>query len=115
MTQAVNCPGCHQQIAIDDSPQQIQLNQLQTEVEQLQKEPKAPSFIPGFRCTNGNCEQIHKNSRYTNRPKGKCRNCDQFSANKEGKCPWCNQNDIEEIDKEELEDLGVKLPDHYNK
>lgn len=110
MTQAVDCPSCRQQIAIDDSPQQIQLNQLQIELEQLQKEPKMPSFIPSYQCKNGTCGQNHTNPRYANEPKGKCMNCDQFSANKEGTCSWCNQNEIEEINKDELADLGIKLP-----
>jgi len=110
LTQAVNCPGCKQQIVIDDSPEQIQLNELQTENEKLQKEPKMPSFIPSYQCKDGTCGQNHSNPRYTTRPKGKCRNCDQFSPNIEGKCTWCKEDDIKEIDKEELTDLGIELP-----
>jgi len=34
MTQAVICPGCNQQIAIDDSPQQNELNQVRVELEE---------------------------------------------------------------------------------
>jgi len=112
MTQAVNCPSCNQQIAIDDSPQQTQLNQLQAEAEQLKKEPKMPSFIPSYQCKNGTCGKNHANPRYTNRPKGKCSNCDQFSPTKEGTCSWCQEKDsIEEIDKDDLENLGIRLPD----
>lgn len=112
MTQAVDCPSCKQQIAIDDSPQQIELNKLRTENEELKKQPKMPSYIPSYQCLDGNCGQIHKNPRYTRRPKGKCSNCDQFSLEKEGKCPWCKEEDsIEEVDKDELEDLGIRLPD----
>jgi len=110
LTQAVNCPGCNQQIAIDDSPEQTQLNQLQTEIEQLQKEPKMQSFVPAFRCKDGTCNQIHSNPRFTKLPRGKCRNCEQFSGSKEGKCSWCKENEIEEIDKDELTDLGIELP-----
>ena len=110
MTQAVNCPGCKQQIAIDDSPLVNQVNQLQTRLQQLEKEPKMPSIIPSYQCKDGTCGQNHLNPRYTKLPKGKCRNCDQFSASKEGKCSWCDQDEIEEIDKEELEDLGIKMP-----
>lgn len=111
MTQAVNCPGCKQQIAIDDSPLVNQINQLQTRLQQLEKEPKMQSFVPAFRCKDGTCDQIHSNPRYTKLPKGKCRNCDQFSALKEGKCSWCKQDEIEEIDKDELENLGISLPE----
>jgi len=111
MTQAVICPGCNQQIAIDDSPQQNQLNQIQNELEILKKIPKAQSFIPNLHCQDGSCTQVHKNPLYTKRPKGKCNNCDQFSAHKEGKCTWCQEKDsIEEIDKDDLENLGIRLP-----
>ena len=109
MTQAINCPSCKQQIAIDDSPQQIELNQLRNEAEQLKK-TQIPSHIPNFQCKNGTCGQNHENPHYTNRPKGKCNNCDQFSKESTGKCTWCGKNEIEEIDKDELEDLGIRLP-----
>jgi len=111
MTQAVSCPGCNQSIAIDDSPQQIEANQLRIELEETKKQPKIQSFIPNYQCKDGTCGQIHQNPRYTSRPKGKCRNCDQFNANEDGKCSWCKQNEIEPIDKEELEDLEIDLPD----
>ncbi len=111
MTQAVNCPGCNQQIAIDDSPQQNQLNELQNELEQQKKQPKMPSHIPNYQCKDGTCGQVHENPRYTNRPKGKCNNCDQFSSIKEGTCAWCKEKDsIDEIDKDDLENLGIRLP-----
>ncbi len=111
MTQAVTCPGCQQQIAIDDSPQQNELNQVRSKMEELEKEPKMPSYIPNFKCTDGSCGKIHQSSRYTRRPKGKCSNCDQFSPTKEGKCSWCQEKDsIEEIDKDDLENLGIRLP-----
>jgi len=111
MTRAVTCPGCNQQIGLADPPEAQENIELRQQIEQLENEPKAPSFIPGLRCTDGNCEQIHENPRYTTRPKGKCSNCDQFSANKEGKCSWCNEKDsIEEIDKDDLENLGIRLP-----
>ncbi len=112
MTQAVSCPGCNQQIAIDDSPQQIEANQLRIELEEAKKQPKIQSFIPNYQCKDGTCGQIHQNPRYTSRPKGKCSNCDQFSSTKEGTCSWCKQEDsIEEIDKDDLENLGIRLPD----
>jgi len=112
MIQAVTCPGCQYQIAIDDSPQQIELNQVRSKMEELEKEPKMPSYIPNFKCTDGNCGKIHSSSRYTRRPKGKCNNCDQFSSAKEGTCPWCKQEDsLKEIDKDDLENLGIRLPD----
>jgi len=110
LTQAVTCPGCQQQIAIDDSPQQNQLNQALTELEQLKKIPKIPSTMPRYVCENGDCDKIHPNDRYTNRPKGKCNNCDQLNPHKEGKCIWCNEDEVESIDSEDLEGMGIRLP-----
>ena len=110
MTQAVNCPGCNQQIAIDDSPQVQENNTLRQEVEELKKVTKIPSFIPNYQCKNGNCGQPHKNSRYDTAPKGKCRDCDQFNSTSEGICSWCNSDDIEEISEDELTDLNIRLP-----
>src|SRR3972149_10351627 len=107
MTRAVDCPGCHQRIGLADPPEAQENILLRQQIEQLQKEPKMPSFIPKYQCKDGTCGQNHTNPRYSNRPKGKCRNCDQFNANKEGKCSWCNQNEIEEIDKDELTNLGI--------
>ena len=75
-----------------------------------------PEFMPAGRCKNGNCDVgIHKNPNYKKRPKGKCTNCGQFSAHKEGDCPWCKNEDgkrgeIEELDDDELDELGIPKP-----
>ena len=112
MTRAVTCPGCNEQIGLADPPEAQENIALRQELEESKKIPKMQTFIPNYQCKDGNCGQIHKNSRYTHRPKGKCNNCDQFSLEKEGKCAWCKQDDsIEEIDKDEIEDLGIRLPD----
>ena len=111
MTRAVNCPGCNQQIGLADPPEAQENIELRQQIEQLQKEPKIQSFIPNYQCKDGTCGHLHENPRYTTRPKGKCSNCDQFSPRKEGKCSWCNEKDsIEEIDKDDLENLGIRLP-----
>ena len=48
---------------------------------------------------------------YSKKIKGKCTNCDQFARNNKGTCPWCEKNDaIEEIEFEELEELGIRNP-----
>ncbi len=110
MTRAVTCPGCKQQIGIADPPEVQENIRLRQQMEELKKIPKIQSFIPGARCSNGDCDEIHKNPNYTIRPKGKCRNCDQYSNKKEGKCAWCKQDEIEEIDQDELTDRGIDLP-----
>jgi len=109
MTQAVNCPGCNQQIAIDDSPQVVENNTLRQEVEELKKVTKMPNYIPSYQCKNGNCGP-HENSRYNAAPKGKCRNCDQFNLTSDGVCAWCKNDDFEEIDSDDLKDLNIRLP-----
>jgi len=111
MTRAVNCPGCNQQIGLADPPEVQENVMLRQQIEELQKESKMPPFIPNYQCKDGNCGQIHKSSRYSKLPKGKCSNCQQFALRNEGTCPWCKQNELEEIDAEELEDLGIRLPE----
>ena len=114
MTQAVHCPSCKQQFTVDDSPITNQINQLQSEIEQLRKIPKMPSHIPNYQCEDGTCSKIHENPLYTKRPKGKCSHCDQYSFKKEGTCPWCRENDsIEEVDKDEIVDRGIRIPGEY--
>jgi len=111
MTRAVDCPSCSQRIGISDPPEVQENVMLRQQVEELQKEPKIQTFIPNYQCKNGTCGQIHESPRYTTRPKGKCNNCDQFSPTKEGTCSWCKEKDsIEEIDKDELKNLGIRLP-----
>ena len=114
MTQAVNCPSCSRRIEINDSPQTQENIQLRQQIEQLQKIPKMQSFIPNFQCKDGTCGQVHENPLYTTRPKGKCRDCDQFSPLKEGTCSWCLEKDsIEEVDKDEIVDRGIRMPGQY--
>ena len=111
MTRAVDCPNCNQKIGLAEPPEVQENIKLHQQVEELEKIPKMQSFVPSFQCKNGDCGQNHKNPRYTNTPKGQCNNCNQFSGSNHGTCPWCNQEDsIEEIDKEQLEDLGIRLP-----
>ena len=100
MTQAINCPNCSRQIAIDDSAQLNELNQLRTQIEQI---PKFPSHIPKYKCKN--CDDWHENPNYK-RPKGKCNNCNQFRPTKSGPCPYCKDGEIEEVSRDDLDDLG---------
>ena len=68
-----------------------------------------PNYLPKYKCKNGNCGTAHENPNYTQTAKGVCPNCKQFSPLIKGKCYWCN-DDVEELDQEELEDLGIPLP-----
>ena len=40
----------------------------------------------------------------------KCTNCDQFTKNDKGTCPWCKSTEIEELDPETLDELGIDTP-----
>ena len=114
MTRSVDCPGCHQQIGLADPPEAQENIMLRQQIEQLKKIPKMPSHIPNYQCEDGTCSKIHENPFYTKRPKGKCSNCDQYSFKKEGTCPWCRENDsIEEVDKDEIVDRGIRMPGEY--
>jgi len=79
---------------------------------QQHQEPKRvevlPSFIPRYRCSDGSCGKIHPNPDFQELPKGKCRNCDQFNRKPDVPCTWCNSDDVDEIDNDDLEDWGVK-------
>lgn len=65
-----------------------------------------PSWQPNFICKGPNCN-TKKNPAYSQRPKGKCSNCGQFSKEAFGSCIWCDNKEFEELDEEELDNLGV--------
>ena len=71
----------------------------------------APSYMPAFSCKGKDCDG-HQNQNYKQRPKGKCKNCDQFSKEKEGRCTWCGKSEIEELDDEKLDEIGIPTPEH---
>lgn len=91
----------------------IQTKYVDRPVEKIVEKTKAiaPEHLPAYTCVNG-CN--HPNKNYKKRVKGKCRNCDQFSKNDNGKCTWCGSDDIEPISKEDLSDIGVPLPNPYS-
>ena len=71
------------------------------------------SHIPAYKCPDGNCGQIHKNKNYKQRPKGKCTNCQQFNKEDKGTCPWCDKPEVEPIEEDELDDLGIPRPEGH--
>ena len=124
-----DCPNCKEKVSIDIDKLEIkapkELQNASTETTQvLIEKPKEPEikietktviedFKPNYECPNGDCDVgVHKNTNYKKMVKGKCSNCDQFTKHNKGVCPWCKKNDtIEEIDVEELEDLGIIKPE----
>ncbi len=110
MTRAVDCPNCNQKIGLADPPEVQDNITLRQELEELKNVTKMPRHIPNYQCKDGNCGQLHNNSRYTQSPKGKCTNCDQFSPTTKGVCSWCKNDEFDEIDTDELKDLNIRLP-----
>ena len=81
------------------------------EVKEVIKEVvKIPSHIPKFKCKDGNCGLMHDNKNYTSKIKGKCTNCGQFTGDINSECPFCNQKEFDELDEDELNDLGIPEP-----
>jgi len=64
-----------------------------------------PSFIPRYNCSDGNCSHAHTNENFTDYPRAKCENCDQFAKSSNKKCTWCGSSDYKELDSDDLEDV----------
>lgn len=124
-----DCPNCKKPIAFDVDkldPKAVKVEELQNtsvsgqrtqQIEKPQEPPKPKietvieDFKPNYECPNGNCDVgVHKNKNFKKRPKGKCKNCEQFSKHDSGTCPWCKKDEIEPLDPEELDDLGIVKP-----
>ena len=123
-----DCPNCKEKVTIDidklevKQPKELENVSAETKQVLIEKPVEKPKpeikietviedFKPNYECPDGNCDVgIHKNKNYKQKPKGKCTNCDQFTKNKDGKCPWCKGTDIEELDPEDLEELGISNP-----
>jgi len=127
LVQEAECPHCKKKIEMETDVDNLTIDQKkvktnstvqvedkpEVEVKEVIKEvikTQTPSYIPSFKCKDGNCGLTHKNPNYTKQIKGKCANCGQFSANLDSECPFCNQKEYEEISKEDLTDLGIPEP-----
>ncbi len=89
---------------ISELKQQI----VEKEIEKIIK--VVPSWQPNFICKGPNCN-TKKNPAYTSRPRGVCANCGQFTKEAFGTCIWCESKDIEELDIDKLDDLGIPTPE----
>lgn len=96
--------GNQQQILENPEPKIIE-----KEVEKVVK--VVPSWQPNYICKGPNCN-TKKNPSYSARPKGICSNCGQFTKEAFGTCIWCQSKDIEEIDEDKLNDLGIPTPEN---
>ncbi len=123
-----DCPHCKKGITLDldkletiempkaaDNPTiQNNTNQVLEKPEIIEKEvikTVIEDFKPNYECPDGNCDiGVHKNKNYKKKPKGKCTNCGQFTKHDKGTCPWCKGTELEELDEDELEELGITDP-----
>ena len=121
-----DCPNCKEKVTIDidklevKQPKELENVSAETKQVLLEKPVEKPEpeikietviedFKPNYECPDGNCDVgVHKNKNYKQKPKCKCNNCDQFTKNKDGQCPWCKGTDIEELDHEALDELGIE-------
>ncbi len=125
------CPHCKKDITLDSEKmkiidtakeaetvtassagnQQTITKTVEPEVKEIVIEKvKTPAHIPSFKCKDGKCGKMHPNDNYTSKITGKCSNCGQFTSNIKDPCPFCNKNEYEELDEDELKDLGIPEP-----
>ncbi|MCH8916084.1 MAG: hypothetical protein IIA82_09640 [Thaumarchaeota archaeon] len=110
MTQAVTCPGCNQQIAIDDSPQQMELERLKQEMNRPRTHEEISRTIPkGVNfgsCPDGNCEKKIENPNKTTKFYD-CPHCDANTVPSKYSnfCPTCGKN----LKDEDLNESSVDI------
>ena len=92
---------------VEQQGQQI-TQQVEKPIEKIKEVIKVPSYIPKYKCKN--CKENHKNKDYKELPRFKCENCGQFSTSNDS-CMWCDGKDFEEVEKDELIDMGIEAPE----
>jgi len=94
-----NCPHCVGKIRLDP------------EHYKKFKKMVTQNFIPGWRCSHGDCEELHPNENYSVRPTGICSKCFQFSHKDSGSCPWCGYgNVLVPISDSKLSEMNIPYP-----
>jgi len=75
------------------------------------KKTVTQNFVPGWRCSHKDCEEVHSNENYSMRPVGICSKCYQFSNKNLGSCPWCsNRNTIVPVSDSQLSQMNIPYP-----
>jgi len=131
LVEDIDCPHCKKPFTKETdldklshveniTPNNSTLSATTQVLEQKPKEPEkvietktiSPSDKPFFVCANGNCDEgVHRNDNYSKKPNKKCKNCDSLNGDK--KCTNCGNKDEEEFDEledEELTELGIPMP-----
>ena len=81
------------------------------EIEKIVEKVKIPSDQPFYECKD--CDALHKNKNYSVRPNKKCSNCDSLNGPKNKGCKNCGNTEFEELDEEQLDNLGVPKPEEH--
>ena len=93
------------------SSKPVSIPEIKEVVKEVVKETKVvPSWQPNYVCKGPNCN-TKKNPAYQTRPKGICSNCGQFTKESFGTCIWCNSKEIEELESDKLDELGIPTPE----
>ena len=126
------CPGCKNKHEVELDVDNLDIKQIEMPqvnnarvetsrqqtvqevkpVEKIKEVVKVPSYIPKYKCKN--CDSNHKNKDYSKMPKARCTNCGQFSPDGIGNCPWCENDEFEDLDKDDLKDLGIPEPEEHD-
>ena len=78
--------------------------------EKPKDDPDIPSHVAKYHCKG--CGSLHTNKKFKGLPLGKCDTCgEKFNSKKSGKCPYCKDGEIEELSDDDLEEMGIFLPD----
>lgn len=77
------------------------------EAKKEEKAPEVPSYLPKHFCKGKGCEGHDNKGR--KKVTKKCTNCDQVSPENAGKCPWCGENDFDDLDEDDLERFNAGL------
>lgn len=64
---------------------------------------------PYYECKD--CDNMHKNPNYKIKPNQKCSNCGSLNRPKAKGCKNCGNTEFEEVDNDELNELGVPEPE----
>ncbi len=137
-TKNIDCPHCKGKIEVEierkpakvhiekQEEPQLAVSELDASVERVlakrdatkvpepakeeKKGPKLPSYIKKYKCKS--CGKLHENKEFEGLPKGKCDTCGSILTNRsKGKCPYCKDGEIESIDDDELNEMGLYTED----
>lgn len=67
-----------------------------------------PDYLPFYRCKN--CNSNHENKNFKTRMKARCNVCGTLNPDDQHPCLMCGRIDYEPVTRQELKEIGVKVP-----